>query len=121
MSDLSDAWEAGRADVDDDLVVGDIALLVGRIHYRGKASGGENETPVGWVVRFRNGKLASFRAFRELEQALEAVGLWAGYCRRRPLTSRAARRLRGQCGAQGPGYDAAHGLGADTGRYLLQP
>jgi ketosteroid isomerase-like protein len=75
MSDLSDAWEVGRADVDDELAVGDIALLVGRIHYRGKASGVENETPVGWVLRFRDGKLASFRAFRDPEEALEDVGL----------------------------------------------
>jgi uncharacterized protein len=75
MSDLGDAWEVGRTDVDDDLAVGDIAVLVGRIHYRGKASGVENETPAGWVLRFRDGKLVSFRAFRDPEQALEAVGL----------------------------------------------
>ena len=53
----------------------DVTLLVGRIHYRGKTSGVENETPVGWMLRFRDGKLASFRAFRDPEQALEAVGL----------------------------------------------
>src|SRR6478672_2290289 len=41
VSDLNDAWEIVRADVDDGLGVGDIALLVGRIHYRGKASGVE--------------------------------------------------------------------------------
>jgi uncharacterized protein len=75
VSDLSDAWEVVRADVDDDLGVGDIAVLVGRIHYRGKASGVETETPVGWMLRFRDGKLVSFRAFRDPEQALEAVGL----------------------------------------------
>jgi ketosteroid isomerase-like protein len=75
MRDLSDAWEVVRADVDDSLVVGDIAVLVGRIHYRGKASGVETETPVGWMLKLRGGKLASFRAFRDPEQALEAAGL----------------------------------------------
>ena len=49
VSDLNDAWEIVRADVDDGLGVGDIALLVGRIHYRGKASGVETASPAGWM------------------------------------------------------------------------
>jgi ketosteroid isomerase-like protein len=75
MSDLDDAFEIGRADVDDALGVGDIAVLVGRIHYRGKGSGVESESPAGWMLQFRNGKVLCFRAFREPEQALAAVGL----------------------------------------------
>ena len=75
MSDLDDAWEIGRADVDDTLAVGAITVLVGRIHYRGRGSGVESESPAGWVLRFRDGKLIRFRAFREPEQALEAAGL----------------------------------------------
>jgi hypothetical protein len=75
MSDLNDAFEIGRAEVDDALGVGDVALLVGRIHYRGKGSGVESESPTGWMLKFRNGKVLCFRAFREPEQALEAVGL----------------------------------------------
>ena len=75
MSDLNDAFEIGRAEIDDALGVGDVALLVGRIHYRGKGSGVESESPTGWMLKFRNGKVLCFRAFREPEQALEAVGL----------------------------------------------
>jgi ketosteroid isomerase-like protein len=75
MSDLSDAWEIGRADVDDALGIGDVAVLVGRIHYRGRGSGVESESPVGWMLKFRHGKVICFRAFREPEEALEAVGL----------------------------------------------
>src|SRR5688572_13517287 len=45
MRDLGDVWEIGRADVDDALQVGSIAVLVGRIHYRGKGSGVESEDP----------------------------------------------------------------------------
>jgi ketosteroid isomerase-like protein len=74
LSDLNDAWEIVRADVDDALGVGDVAVLVGRIHYRGKASGIETESPAGWMLKFRQGKVVCFRAFREPEQALEAVG-----------------------------------------------
>jgi ketosteroid isomerase-like protein len=75
ISDLNDAWEIVRADVDDALGVDDVALLVGRIHYRGKASGVETESPAGWMFKFRNGKVLCFRAFREPAQAIEALGL----------------------------------------------
>ena len=75
MSDLDDAWEIGRADIDDAVGVGDVVVLVGRIRGRGKSSGADAEQPVGWMLRFRDGKVLRFRAFREPEQALEAVGL----------------------------------------------
>jgi ketosteroid isomerase-like protein len=75
MSDLSDAWEIGIAEVDDALGIGDVAVLVGRIHYRGKGSGVESASPAGWMLKFRHGRVVCFRAFREPEQALEALGL----------------------------------------------
>jgi ketosteroid isomerase-like protein len=75
MSDLSDAWEIVRADIDDGVGVGNVAVLVGRIHYRGRGSGVETESPAGWMLKFRKGKVVRFRAFREPEQALEAAGL----------------------------------------------
>ena len=74
MRDLSDAWEIGRADVDAALGIGDIAVLVGRIHYRGKGSGVESEEPVGWVMRFRAGKMLRFQAFRDPERVLAELG-----------------------------------------------
>ena len=75
MNDLNDAWEIVRADVDDGVGVGDVAVLVGRIHYRGKVSGAETESSAGWMLKFRNEKVLRFRAFQEPEQALEAAGL----------------------------------------------
>jgi ketosteroid isomerase-like protein len=75
LSDLDDAWEIVRADVDDGIGIGEVAILVGRIHYRGKASGIETESAAGWMLKFRQGKVVCFRAFREPEQALERVGL----------------------------------------------
>jgi ketosteroid isomerase-like protein len=68
VSDLNDAWEIVRAEVDDGLAVGDIALLVGRIHYRGKASGVETASAAGWMFKFRDGRVLHFRAFREPAQ-----------------------------------------------------
>jgi ketosteroid isomerase-like protein len=74
VSDLADAWDIVRADVDDALSVGDVTVLVGRLHYRGRGSGAESETPAGWMLKFRDGKVIRFRAFQEPEEALEAVG-----------------------------------------------
>jgi ketosteroid isomerase-like protein len=75
MSDLSDAMETGVAEVDDAMGVGDITVLAGRIHSRGRNSGVVTETPAGWMLKFRQRRLVRFRAFRSPEQALEAVGL----------------------------------------------
>ena len=75
MSDLGDAFAIGRAEVDDALGVGDIAVLVGRIHYRGKGSGAASAMPAGWMLKFRDGQVLYFRAFRDPARALEAVGL----------------------------------------------
>ncbi len=61
IDDLREAWEIVRADVDAGLGVGEVALLVGRIHYRGRGSGAETETPAGWMLKFREGKLVCFR------------------------------------------------------------
>jgi ketosteroid isomerase-like protein len=75
VSDVLEAFEIVRADLDDGLGIGDVAVFVGRIHYRGRGSGVENETPTGWVLKFREGNLIYFRAFREPAQAFETVGL----------------------------------------------
>ena len=75
VGDLDDAWEILRAEVDEVLAVGEVVVFVGRLHYRGQGSGVETESPAGWVQRFRKGKVVSFRAFREPEQALGDLGL----------------------------------------------
>lgn len=75
VRDLTDAWESVSAEVEHQLGVGDVAVLVGRIHYRGRDSGVESTSPAGWMLKFRDGKLVRFRAFRDPEKALEALGL----------------------------------------------
>lgn len=75
ISDLSDAWEVVRPEPDGGVVVGEVVVLVGCVHYRGKASGVETESAAGWMFKFRDGRVLRCRAFREPEQALEATGL----------------------------------------------
>ena len=74
MADLDEAWEVGFARVDDALGVGETAVLVGEIHYRGRGSGVENSTPVVWVIECRDGKIARFRAYRDPEKMLRGIG-----------------------------------------------
>jgi ketosteroid isomerase-like protein len=74
MRDLEEAWEIVRADTDNAIAVGDVAVFVGRIHYRGKGSGIETETAAGWMLKFREQKLIRFRAFRNPQEAFERLG-----------------------------------------------
>jgi ketosteroid isomerase-like protein len=74
MAALDESWEVGYAEVDDGLTYGQVAVFVGRIHYRGRQSHLEASAETGWVLVFRDGKLARFQAFREPERALEALG-----------------------------------------------
>jgi ketosteroid isomerase-like protein len=75
LADLDDAFEFVRAEVADEVVVGDVVVMVGQIHYRGKESGLDDTMPAGWMIKFRGEKVLVFRAFREPEAALEAVGI----------------------------------------------
>jgi hypothetical protein len=52
-----------------------VVLFIGRIHYRGKGSGVEAESESGYLLKFREGRVVTFRPFREPEKALEAIGL----------------------------------------------
>jgi ketosteroid isomerase-like protein len=75
MRDLDEAFEWMRPEIESLLVVGSLVVAVGRIYYRGRGSGVEANTPVGWVVRFHGGRLLRFHPFSDPEQTLEAVGL----------------------------------------------
>jgi ketosteroid isomerase-like protein len=57
-------------DVGDDRVV-----LLGRIRWRGLASGIESESPVGMVITVRDGKIIPSLDYLSQEEALDAVGL----------------------------------------------
>lgn len=75
IRDLTEVFDVGRPEVKQSLGAGDVVLLVGRIHYRGKGSGVESDVAAGWMMKFRHGKLICFRAFRNPERALATVGL----------------------------------------------
>ncbi len=75
VSDLGDAWESMRLNIDQVLSIGAVVLMVGRLHYRGRGSGVETEAPIGIVAKFRQARMVYMRAFQEPEQAFLSVGL----------------------------------------------
>ncbi|HZA89991.1 MAG TPA: nuclear transport factor 2 family protein [Solirubrobacterales bacterium] len=50
-------------------------VVIGRLRARGKVSGAETESPIGWVVEFQNGKVTRMRDYLDPKEALEAAGL----------------------------------------------
>jgi ketosteroid isomerase-like protein len=75
VQDLADTWEFLHTEVHDTLSVGAVVLMVGNLRYRGKGSGVEAESIVGYMLKVRRGKALLLRAFRDPEEIFEAVGL----------------------------------------------
>ena len=73
--DLADTWEFLHTEVHDTLSVGAVVLVVGSLRYRGKGSGVEAKSTVGYMLKVRRGKALLMRAFRDPEEIFEAVGL----------------------------------------------
>ena len=75
VRDMKDAWDIVRLDVDHEIGVGEVVLFIGRSHYRGKGSGVEAESESGYLLKFREGRVVTFRPLRDPEKALETIGL----------------------------------------------
>jgi len=50
-------------------------VAIGRIRGRGKESGVEAESPINWVVDFRDSRAVRVREYLDPKAALEAAGL----------------------------------------------
>ena len=55
--------------------LGERIVVIGRVTGRGRTSGAEVESPINWVVDFRDGKVARMRDYLDRAEALEAAGL----------------------------------------------
>ena len=75
VRDIADAFESFEVALDDVTAIGDVALALGQISYRGNASGVRQTEQFGWVARFRDSQIVYLRAFRDPEEALARVGL----------------------------------------------
>jgi ketosteroid isomerase-like protein len=55
--------------------VGERVVAVGQLHGRGRESGAEVESPIGYVVEFNNGKIIRVDDFFDPKDAFVAAGL----------------------------------------------
>jgi ketosteroid isomerase-like protein len=55
--------------------LGERLVASGRLRGRGKASGADIESPIGWLVEFKNGRVIRMTDFLDPQEALEAAGL----------------------------------------------
>jgi ketosteroid isomerase-like protein len=53
----------------------DLLVAIGRIRGRGKESGAEAESPINWVVDFRDSRAVRVREYLDPKAALDAAGL----------------------------------------------
>jgi ketosteroid isomerase-like protein len=74
VSDLDEAFEVLRPEAMQMIEVGDVVVGLGRVAYRGRASGVETDELAGWVFRLKDGRVLSFHAFREPEQVFARLG-----------------------------------------------
>jgi ketosteroid isomerase-like protein len=54
---------------------GDRLLVLGEVHFRGRASGVEFDQPMGWLIDFEGNRLAGLNNIVGHDAALEAAGL----------------------------------------------
>jgi ketosteroid isomerase-like protein len=55
--------------------LGERLVSTGRLRGRGRASGAETASPVGWIVEFKDGRVIRMRDYLDPKEALEAAGL----------------------------------------------
>ena len=75
LADIQQSFERFELWLDDVRDLGDRVLAIGGIDLRARGSGLDMKEPMGWVVEFRDGRVARMRFYAQPAQALEAVGL----------------------------------------------
>jgi ketosteroid isomerase-like protein len=74
-ADFHDAFDEVRLYADEVRDLGERVLVLGRIFYRGKASGIEQERPWGWAISLCEGRGVRVESYDDPNQALVAVGI----------------------------------------------
>jgi ketosteroid isomerase-like protein len=75
LRDLDEAFAEFQVEISEIRDLGERLVTIGNLHDRGKESGAEVESPIGYVVDFKNGKAVRFRDYFDPKEALEAAGL----------------------------------------------
>lgn len=76
FAEIDDQFEDWRASLDEFRdAPGERLLVLGAIHYRGRASGVESDHPMAWLFTFAGDQVTELRTIHDRAQALEAAGL----------------------------------------------
>ena len=75
LRDLYEAFDEFHIEVSEIRDLGDRLVVIGRTRARGRESSAETESPIAWVVQFKNDKAISLQAYLDPIKALEAAGL----------------------------------------------
>jgi len=75
IKEIDENFERYDAGADDLRDLGDTVLALGRVRFRGEASGIEMDQPMGWVFKFQGVKFSRMLFYDTPAAALEAVGL----------------------------------------------
>jgi ketosteroid isomerase-like protein len=75
LGGLDETFERWDLDVGEIHERGDVAVVLGAVHARGRGSGLEFDMPAGIVAEFRDGKVMRMTIFRDHDEALVDAGL----------------------------------------------
>jgi ketosteroid isomerase-like protein len=75
LADIQQSFERFDLWLDDVRDLGDEVLAIGGLNLRARGSGLDMKEPMGWVLEFRDGRVARMRFYARPAEALEAVGL----------------------------------------------
>ncbi|MEK6251007.1 MAG: nuclear transport factor 2 family protein [Actinomycetota bacterium] len=76
MAEIDEQFESWQISVDELRDVPDGSLVVlGRVHFRGRASGVEFDQSIAWLIWFAGERISTMCIFSGHDRALEAAGL----------------------------------------------
>jgi ketosteroid isomerase-like protein len=73
FADLEETWERFEVEAEEYREVGDVIVVVCRVHAKGRASGLALDQPMAMVSWFRGEKFARAQSFLDRDEALEAA------------------------------------------------
>ena len=77
VRNLDEAFAEFQVEISEIRDLGERLVTIGHLRGRGKVSGAEVDSPVGYVVEFRNGKALHYRDYFDPKDALAAAGVSA--------------------------------------------
>jgi ketosteroid isomerase-like protein len=75
LREADEAWAEAHYEFSEIRDLGDRIVAIGRFRARGKESAAEVESPLGYVVQFKNDKAIRMWSYLDPNEALEAAGL----------------------------------------------